>query len=425
MYDPDSAPMEILLHVQEFTLHSHEIGITCNGQDIFQGSGFDGRGMLSEDFFYQWTFRAAIHGVNEPHYFELRPCHKSESWYPATITGQRSDGYFEVTVLQPDAYGCPKTVKYPAVCSVDLREAETGTALVVPEGRLTLHVPKQHPGRAMLSLDGESVVHHLGKPSPSCSSLQKQSIDLRVSRDRSTVSADVGRSVLSWYASGEVCAVESDVADLDRLCRSWTVQLGPFAQHTVQVLRNDNAGRAITVMVDGDILLEAEAADIGCSGEEWQCSFQIRGEKCIDFEVFKTDKDAFSLDDTDHVVDWKSYVHRCTVKVSNESDLRQTELYIDGKDFRELPMKSPSYLHEPPLSMSPTAFLESYGITVPHKVDASAPSGMVRAAQKVLARAESSTTTASEFLSWCLQSTVGPWTVQSAAVEQKSNLQKL
>merc|ERR1712178_379287 len=97
-------------------------------------------------------------GIGETNFFELRPSHlTSGTWFPATITGQRRDGFFEVTTLQPDTQGCIRAVKYPAVDKVDLREASSGRPLVVPECSLMLHVPKHDPLQAVLTVDGEPV----------------------------------------------------------------------------------------------------------------------------------------------------------------------------------------------------------------------------------------------------------------------------
>merc|ERR1712224_989208 len=121
--------------------------------------------------------------MNETNYFEVCPSHlNSEAWFPATITGQRSDGFFEVLAQQADAQGYVRLVTYPAIDKADLREASTRRPLVVPECCLLLHVPKQDPLQAVLSVNGDPVTHHFGRPSPSpCfKSSEKPKVELQV-----------------------------------------------------------------------------------------------------------------------------------------------------------------------------------------------------------------------------------------------------
>jgi len=412
----DAAPIEIALDVQEHKLHYHEVGIECNGEPILHGVGSHTKGRMLEDFSYQWPFRATIKGINELNYFELRPSHNTETWYPATITSQRHDGFFEVSALQPDAYGCPRAVQYPAVAKTDLREVNSGKPLVVPESSLMLHVPKHAPHDAVLSVSGEAVTHHFGRPSPQRGVRSK--IDLQVSRDRSTVTANVGHSLLSLFTSGAARSVNCDV---ERLKHSWTVQFGPFAEHTVKILKKYTLGKIITLEVDGEVFIEATAADIGCKGTEWRCDFHFIGENILDFEVFKTNRDGVALDGTDHVLERRRYVHKCAVIIPNDWDLSTAQFVIDGCNFRDLHVKPLSEPQESALSMNPTAMLQSYGITVPYKVDHSAPSGIASMAHSILATAQTSRKSASSFLSWCYEPSVMPDSELPAIVERHDN----
>jgi len=65
MFDLDAAPIHIKLHVQEHKLHSNEVSIECNGQDIFHGAGPHAKTKMIEDFRYEWPFRATIRGISE------------------------------------------------------------------------------------------------------------------------------------------------------------------------------------------------------------------------------------------------------------------------------------------------------------------------------------------------------------------------
>merc|ERR1711904_131741 len=138
--------------------------------------------------------------------------------------------------------------------------------------------------------------------------------------------------------------------------------------------KKDTLGKIVTLLVDGTVLVEAAAADIGCASQsdEWHCSFKFIGERILDFEVFKTNKDGSPLDETAHVIERRKYVHECAIRIPNMWDVSTAMLTIDGKSFSELPVKPISYKEEP-LSMEPRALLHSYGITAPYKVDMNAP----------------------------------------------------
>lgn len=154
-------------------------------------------------------------------------------------------------------------------------------------------------------------------------------------------------------------------------------------------------------MVDDEVFVEGNAADIGCHGSEWRCDFRFVGQKVLEFEVFKTNGDGVTLAETDHVVERYKYMHKCTVTVLNDKDLRTAEFFIDGQHFRELPVKKPqSFRQEDSLSISPSELLQSYGIAVPYKVDRMAPSGIACLAQSASASAESSKNAASGLFAW-------------------------
>jgi len=405
MWDLDAPPIDIALHVQEHKLHSNEVSIDCNGQPIFHGAGAHAKAKMTEDFYYQWPFRAQIRGISEPDYFELRPSHmNSDVWLPATITCQRSDGFFAVTARQADANGCLRFVEYPAVHKADLRVASSGSPLMVPESTLMLHVPKQNPLHTVLSVDGELITHHFGRPSPSLAIpvAEKPKLKLQVSRDRKTVTTNVGHNVLSHFTSGEVRSIKSDI---QRLSHSWTFQLGPFAEHTVKIVKNHTLGKIITLMVDNDVFVECTASDIACPGNEWQCEFSFVGERILDFEVFKTNKDGFALDETDHVVERRKYLHKCLVRVPNDWDFSSAQFFIDGFDFKDMVITTQSQLQETTLSMDPMVLHQSYGISVPYKVDYMAPSGLAYLSNQIFAHAETGISqgknAASGFFAWC------------------------
>jgi hypothetical protein len=244
---------------------------------------------------------------------------------------------------------------------------------MVPEDALILEVPKQDPSQAILKMaSGKPITHHFGRPSPPLNA-QASELRLQVSKDRSLVTANVGHGVLARLVSGEVQAVKSDV---ERLRRKWTFQLGPFAEHTVEISKNYTLGQVITLLVDSEVLVECTPAEIGCNGPEWHCTFQFVGEHVTDCEVFKTNKDGTPLDSTAHVKDRRTYKHECKVVLSNDWDFSSAKLLVDGKYFSDLPVKAPER-EEQALSMDPIALQHTYGIAVPYKIDHTAPSDLM------------------------------------------------
>jgi len=321
--------------------------------------------------------------------FQVNPPHLSnsgETWFPATITGQREDGFFEVSAQEPDENGWIREVKYPAVHKDNLREAASQKPLSVPEKSLTLEVPKEDPLRAVLSLEnGELVTHHFGRASPALKVHQQKSlIAVKVSQDRSALTASAGHQVLAHFVSGEVRA---NTCEVERLRHSWTLQAGPFAEHTVEVVKRHTLSKIVTLLVDGKTLVEASAADIGSVGDEWHCKFRLIGERVLDFQVYKTNASGGVLDETGHVEDRRKYIHECYVTVPTDWDFTAARLFVDSVPFTELPTEAQLY-EEPELKTTPMVLLHSYGITTPYMVDQAAPSSTMMLANQVLAKVE-------------------------------------
>jgi hypothetical protein len=202
--------------------------------------------------------------------------------------------------------------------------------------------------------------------------------------------------------------------------RSWTIQCGPFAEHTVKVAKNYTLGKIVTLLVDGEVFVESDASEVDCKGNAWQCNFRFVGERALDFQVFKTNKDGAALDTTDTVPVLTKYMHRCSVIVPNDRDLTTATFYIDGKEFRELPLMRLSH-QEPGLSITPTAMLNSHGIKVPYSVDYTAPSNLENLTKHILTRAQtqaqSSQKVASGLFTWCCNSAVGARAVEAIPAE--------
>jgi hypothetical protein len=195
---------------------------------------------------------------------------------------------------------------------------------------------------------------------------------------------------------------------------SWTVQAGPFAEHTVEVVKGHTIGKIVTLLVDGKTLVEATAADIGCAGEEWHCKFRLIGERVLDFEVYKTNATGGVLDEIGHVKERRTYTHECYVTIPNDWDFSSARLFVDNVPFTELAMEAQRY-EEPELNTTPMALLHSYGIATPYMVDRNAPSSTMLLANQVLAKVEDGRQVAG---SWIAEN-LGLWCTATSVMDKK------
>merc|ERR1712019_43203 len=192
---------------------------------------------------------------------------------------------------------------------------------------------------------------------------------------RERITANVGHSVLSHVLSGEARRV---VSDLQRHCRSWTVQLGPYAEHIIKVERQPrpSTSKIIKLTVDDETLVEASADELGCESKQWECKFFFSGEKAIDFEVFESNVDGVLLDTKGHAITREKYRYNCVVTLKDEFDLSKAVLFIDDNEFHDLPQKATTY-DEPNLSLDLQTLKNTYGLELPRKINWSAPVGVV------------------------------------------------
>jgi len=174
----------------------------------------------------------------------------------------------------------------------------------------------------------------------------------------------------------------------------WKFQLGPFAEHTVEIVKKYTLGNIITLLVDGEVLVEATASDLGLSGGEWKCNFKFVGERLMDFELFTTNKDGLVLPETTHVEQKLRYTHECSVVIPSDWEFSTgvcradtAQFFIDGRHFSELKVAIPSH-KEQDLSLHPRALQQVYNINTPYAVNPCAPSSAEILTKHVLKQAE-------------------------------------
>jgi len=170
--------------------------------------------------------------------------------------------------------------------------------------------------------------------------------------------------------------VRSGASDIQRDHRSWTIQVGPFAEHIVKITRHPWPSKMVTLTIDDDVLVDASAEDLGCASTAWECKFCLVGEKVMNFDVYETNLDGVLLETRGTVVKRETYSHQCTVFLNDVVDISKADFVIDEVCFRDLPSRATPY-REANVSMELNAFISAYGPIVPRKVNRAAPTGLI------------------------------------------------
>lgn len=175
---------------------------------------------------------------------------------------------------------------------------------------------------------------------------------------------------------------------------SWTIAISD-AEHTISIERKHKTSRAMTLTVDGSVLVEARAQDFdidydGDDGESeasdppWVCRFFFLGERSVKFKVFEETRGGILLDSTDVVegltAAQRKFKRACVVTINNNRDLRDATLSIDDvlfSDFREFQKKKEDHI-----VLDPEIFTMQYGIAIPKKVREEPPPGLAGLHQK-------------------------------------------
>jgi len=366
-------PLKIKVLFDKNVLGRTEVQITCNEQQIFpMGGGVKSR--LIENFQQTWPFRGMAKGINEIHFVEVRLYHQGqELWFAGTVTKQRTDGFFEVLAYKPGIGGYFNEELYPFVNKKDLRVMLTKEAYTAPERYLVLQVPANDPLHdTRLTVDGgENITQFFGRPTPNPKAPAQPKFLMTVAKDRSMVSGNIGHRELMAYWSGEARAINMNPKRPGKLVgfgsKAWTLMVG-LSEHTIEVERKHHTSKHVTVTIDKELLIEALAEDLGYDGPGWQVTFRFVGEPSLEFEVHETDPNGSPLESKGMVVQTKIYSRVCVIHIADMSNLSIAVLHVDGRDFKELPLYQEAHQQQQ-ISISPTAMVSQYHITVPYKVN--------------------------------------------------------
>lgn len=409
-----------------------QVGVSADGEQLFPKAGH-ARGKLHDNWLREWEFRGSYPFVGFVHPGEVYiagtiptevPSHFGDASnfvqtrvlgageistmhdaqvgtqrYPAVITKQWLDGCFEVMVFKPNEHGIIAPVQYPEMHKSSIFLA-SGENIKVPELVASLEMLRASPQSACVRIDGRSFLEHLGRASPDVSMGAPQRIlvhcpkpvvpektadaakwllqenVLGLSHQKEPVKINASPPVLEHFLSGEVRCGNTSAT---RLERSWTVQLGPFATHTVR-LEKKSMSRVMILYVDNEVLAECSSNDLGGSSAEWRCKFCFIGERSMDFMVFEETRDGWPLDSKSVIT--KSYPYRHTVevvyahrKIDNVADASMT---LDDVPFDHLPFMLAEHQGAEELSIDPEALHSQFDIRIPKKLTAEDTRGLAR-----------------------------------------------
>jgi hypothetical protein len=386
----NTQPYEIKLHVDKTLAGSPEIWVECQGAKVFPESGKK-QSKLREDFIWHTTFRGTIRGINEKHRFEAMPPildrRGEQSWYPAVITRQRPDGTLDVDVEMTDQYGKWQIVPFSGLRPENLREQHNKKRLEIPMRLLLLEVPKSDPLHATLKTsaeavspktgstasDEELVTHYFARqtPPPGKATTLNQSVKFKVNKERTQIQGSIGAAELDQLLKAEAFVVRQEA---HKRKRTWEVQIGPFAKHTILLERKHMTGKLLSLTVDDVPFVESAPSDIDCD-DAWECKFRFKGEKYLTFEVFETNRDGAALDSTRPVTKVIPYVIECEVRAPDSGDLKDATFLVNGFKFEQLPVV-PTQYQEEKINMTTQAFTMTFEEPVPFAINYDAAHGL-------------------------------------------------
>lgn len=373
---PGAKPLEITLHVESLpglkpkvSLHSQREG---GRQEKLWPNDSSSKSALREDFRQKWPFRALAPCINERGVWEIRPQAGGFSdWYPGTVTKQREDGLFEALVAVPDGYGSFRELNFSAVNRNDIREVVSKKPLIVPENFMTLIVPREKPLAATVTVNDQKdnpMWNYFARETPK---MKMDPVTFRVSKDRKTVTSNIGPGFLNHFIHNAPRAKSSQP---QRLKHSWVVQIGPTEPHVITIEKKWTVSKIITVSIDGEPLIESAGENIGCP-DNYQCKFKFLGERQFVFEIHETNADGNPLDSKAVVQQRQRFEYECVIAMPDERSLDSAQLWVHACNFNELPSHQ-DVRREEGLSTTPEALKMSYGLTVPYKVNVNAPQGL-------------------------------------------------
>jgi hypothetical protein len=360
----DLRPMEFDVSVDKRTLSYPEVSVSKDGEQLFPESN-QKQAKMNSDFIWTQPTRGKLKDLGKKGVYLAKPLRSSgDRWLKAVIVEQHDDQTFDADAWVPsnDEPGKFNEVHLANIPVQNIRKVGPGGGerVEIPRRNLVLTVPAKEPLKATLSVDDGSgnpeteqdIGELLGRVTPRMEVLaagsageapvvcKKSNLELHVSKDGKKVSASASQPVVEHFLNSEVRAVKQEFG-MDS--HKWIVQLGPYAEHTISLERRQKGSPILTLVVDGDILLQCSGEDLAgvgkAPGSYWKCQFRFLGEKSINWNL-----DTSGIKDASgdkQVVSKKIKVeYECNV-IFEESkrDLTAARFSIDDQDFKELPEK--------------------------------------------------------------------------------------
>jgi hypothetical protein len=403
-----------------------QVGIKEDGEQLYPQNGHT-KAKLHDDWSREWKFRSLYPGLGFVRPNEMWipgtvptdvPSHAGDATnilqthvlgngqldtmheiqvgdkrYPAVLTKQWQNGCFEVTAFKPNNFGLIEPVEFPTMHKSSIFLRSTGQSIDMPKCMAALSVPRSNPSNASVVIEGESFVKHLGRVSPKITGTHQAADDRRVVVDcpkpldltkriqnnvvtnitgvvhqqEEHVKINVGAREFEHFLSGEVRAGD---ATCSRLHKSWTVELGPFAEHKIVLVKRSHLVPVLTLYVDGEILAECTSTDLGGSPNLWQCKFHFVGERLMDFIVHEETKDGVPLDSKAELTKPYEYRHVIEIAYAHRAvdNLAYASMTVDGIPFERLAMKIPENGENPVLTINRIALEAQFGLQIPRKI---------------------------------------------------------
>jgi hypothetical protein len=197
-------------------------------------------------------------------------------------------------------------------------------------------------------------------------------VQFTVNKQRTEATADIGHRDFAEFLQ---CSPYMVSQEATKKKRTWKLQIGPFAEHTIELERKWARSKIATLTIDGTPFIEAAPVDLDCASEVWECKFRFKGEKRFNFEVYESNRDGVSLDTRGLIERKMPYVIECELRCPDSGDMTGAQLKVAGIPFENLQPKPTKY-DEENIKTTPEALMFTHNLPIPYKINANAKTGL-------------------------------------------------
>eukprot|EP00746_Dinoflagellata_sp_MGD_P074127 gnl/MRDRNA2_/MRDRNA2_29984_c0_seq1.p1 gnl/MRDRNA2_/MRDRNA2_29984_c0~~gnl/MRDRNA2_/MRDRNA2_29984_c0_seq1.p1 ORF type:complete len:499 (+),score=100.30 gnl/MRDRNA2_/MRDRNA2_29984_c0_seq1:47-1543(+) len=350
---------------QKLKKQPSQVAVTIGGKQTFKQN-------LKNDYEYKQPLRGTLKKIGETEAYEVQTGGSQGNWYRATLTAVRADGFYEAMVMMPlGANGECRPVHYPLVPAVQIRDPYSKRLVQEPRLDIVMTVGKENPLFPSMNIAGRDFTCFICRPSPPPGKTQT-CIDLKVNRDRTEVTSDVGHSILKQFLDNKKTAIDNEA---NKLLVKWKFQFGPFCVHEIMLETKTAKTKECSVSVDGVVAVAGKPEDFGES--EWTVDIALQGKNTVRWEVYEDDGNGIPKGATKKIEHQFPYTFTVNIRIEDYQDLRTAELYIDDEDFKELPSYKTYVGVESPMAVSVDTIEHVHNLRVPHAVQSTKGPGFV------------------------------------------------